>query len=340
MDGMSTVDHNDLVSAWESEQSRVIRNFVRGESRCLFSSAGLGWPGIMLEEHEISPKSRPAAELSRLVLCFWNNNETMRCDHPDANGYFVPKLVHPGTLSLYTRGALAEVRTFEPWSGLFLSFKEGFLCEVEERFRHDSNIHSVADGMISQDKRCFLDAPLQSILKCLGEEARTRGQNGRLYAEKLIQSLADRLLILTRTRQTAWLTNNLDMCTWRRITDRLEATPDATFDVETLAAERGCSKRHFFRTFRVSTGRSPHQYVLDLRIEKARRLMLKPNLSLMHIAMECGFKSDAHFTRAFRQRLGVPPSIFRRRLSCHFSSSKVVSAPLSSEDRSYPARLR
>ena len=92
MDGMSTGDHNDLVSAWESEQSRVIRNFVRGESRCLFSSAGLGWPGIMLEEHEISPKSRPAAELSRLVLCFWNNNETMRCDHPDANGYFVPKL--------------------------------------------------------------------------------------------------------------------------------------------------------------------------------------------------------------------------------------------------------
>ena len=134
MSGMSIVDHNDLVSAWESEQSRVIRNFVRGESRCLFSSAGLGWPGIMLEEHKIASKSRPAPELSRLVLCFWNNNETMRCDHPDANGYFVPKLVHPGTLSLYTRGALAEVRTFELWSGIFLSFKEGFLCEVEERF--------------------------------------------------------------------------------------------------------------------------------------------------------------------------------------------------------------
>lgn len=311
---MNTDDNNDSVSAWKCEQSQVIRSFLRSESRCLFSSAGLGWPGIMLEQHEIPPDSRPATELSSLVLCLWNNSESMRCDHPNVNGHFVPKLVHPGTLSLYTKGALAKVRTFETWYGIFLSFEEGFLYEVEERLQHDSNIRSVADGIISQDKRCFQDAPLQCILKGLGEEARTGGQNGRLYAEELIQSLADRLLVLTRTREKAWLTNKLDMRTMRRINDRIETTPDADLDLETLAAESGCSKRHLIRTFRVSTGRSPHQYVLDLRVEKARRLMLKPSLSLIHIAIECGFKSDAHFTRAFRQRLGMPPSTFRRRL--------------------------
>jgi AraC-like DNA-binding protein len=302
------------VSPWEYEQSRIIRELVRGESRCLFSSAGLGWPSIMLEQHEILPEARPAAELSGFVLCLWNNRETMRCDHPDVNGSFVPKLVHPGTLSLYTKGALATVRTFEPWLGIFLTFKEDFLCEVKEKFQHDSNIRSVADGIISQDKRCFLDAPLERILKKLGEEARTAGKNGRLYAEELVQMLADRLLVLTHTHGKDWLTNKLDTRTMRRLSDRIEATPDTDLDLETLASETGCSKRHLILTFRASTGRSPHQYVLDLRIEKARRLMLKPSLNLIQIAMECGFKSDAHFTRAFRRRLGVPPSTFRRQL--------------------------
>jgi AraC family transcriptional regulator len=296
----------------QCEKTQAIRQFMRGKSHRLFSSKGLGWTGLLLEKHELSAGEWPASELSGLVLCLWDT--AGRCDHLDANGNFVPKLIHSGTLSLYTAGVLPEVRPSIPSSGLICAFDADFQMEVPEEIRGESNIRSVADGVIAQDKRCFTDLPLQRTLEALGEEARSGGRFGRLYADELIQCLCDRLLDLTQTcGRGAWLKYKMDTRTLLQLSDRIEATPEANLDLETLAAESGCSKRHLLRSFRASTGRTPHQYILDLRIEKAKRLMLKPFLSLIDIALECGFASQAHFTYAFRQRLGVPPSAFRRR---------------------------
>ena len=179
----------------------------------------------------------------------------------------------------------------------------------------ESNTRSVADGVISQDKRCFMDAPLKLILESLRHEAATGGSSGLYYAKQLIQALQRRLVELTRTSYTKlWIKNRMDVNRLRSLSARLEMTPRKGLDLDTLAADSGYSKRHLLRCFRVDTGRSPHQYVLDLRIEKARRLMLEPVLSLIDIAAECGFASQAHLSYAFRQRLGVSPSEFRFRL--------------------------
>jgi AraC family transcriptional regulator len=311
------------VSKWMSEtktvvlgeKTRAIRQFMRGKSRILFSSSGLGWSGLVMEQHEFSASEWPAAELSGLLLCHWNNAKTLRCDHPDANGNFVPKLVHPDTLSLYTPGTLPTARPCGPAYGLICAFDADFLLELPEDIRLESNMRSVADGVISQDKRCFMDRPVQHILQKLSDEARRGGHRGPLYANQLIHSLRARLLDLPHVwGRRAWLKNRLDADTLRRLSDRVETTPETDLDLETLAAESGCSKRHLLRSFRTKSGRSPHQYILDLRIEKARRLMLRPALSLIDIALECGFPSHAHFTHVFRQRLGVPPSDYRQSL--------------------------
>jgi AraC family transcriptional regulator len=297
------------------EKARAIRQFMRDRSRLLFSSNGLGWSGLLMEQHEFLAGEWPASKLSGSILCLWNNTKTVRCDHPDANGNFVPKLVHPGTLSLYTAGVLPAVRPCGHTYGLICAFDADFLRGVPEEIRSESNTRSVADGVISQDRRCFMDGPVQQILEQLSDEARRGGRSGPLYANQLIHSLRTRLLDLTHAGgRRVWLKNKIDIGTLRRLSDRLETTPERDLDLNTLAAETGCSKRHLLRSFRASTGRSPHQYILDLRMEKARRLMLSPALSLIDIAMECGFASQAHFTYAFRRRLGVPPSDYRRRL--------------------------
>ena len=296
------------------KKTRAIREFMRDRSRVLFSSRGLGWSGLLMEQHEFSADEWPAAELSGLLLCLWNSPQTKRCDHPDTNGKFVPKLVHPGTLSLYTPGALPSVRTCGPGSGLLCAFDTKFLLALPEGIRTESNMRSVADGVISQDKRCFRDAPAQHILEQLSDEARRGGHAGAIYANQLIRTLCARLLELAHAGRRVWLKNKIDTCTAHRLSDRLEAATETGLDLDTLAAESGCSQRQLLRSFRAGSGRSPHQYILDLRIEKARRLMLTPRLSLMDIALECGFASQAHFTYAFRQRQGLPPSDFRRRL--------------------------
>ncbi|WP_161557159.1 helix-turn-helix domain-containing protein [Acidisarcina polymorpha] len=295
-------------------KTQAVREFMRVESEVLFSSRGLGWSGLLMEQHRFRAGEWPASTLSGPILCLWNNLETLRCDHPDANGHFVPKLVHPGTLSFYTAGDLPPAHPRSQIDGLICAFDSDFLLGVPQEIMSESNTRSVADGVISQDKRCFMDAPVQHILERLSEAARIRTL-GSCYANHLISLLNARLLhILGMDANRIWLRNKIDVMTLRRLTDRVDATPNLDLDLDTLAVERGCSKRHLLRSFRASTGRSPHQYILDLRIEKARRLMLKPALSLIDIAFECGFASQAHFTYAFRQRQGATPSDYRRRL--------------------------
>jgi AraC family transcriptional regulator len=297
------------------EKARVISQFMRDRSRLLFSSHDLGWSGLLIEQHEFPPGEWPVSNLSGSILCLWNNTETVRCDYPDANGNFVPKLVHPGKLSLYTAGPLPAMRPCGHTYSLICAFDTDFLLGVPEEILSESNTCSGADGLISQDKCCFMDGPVQHILAQLSDEARRGGHSGPLYANQLIHSLRARLLELTQAGgRRVWLKNKMDVDTLRRLSDRLETTPGRDLDLNTLAAEIGYSKRHLLRSFRASTGRSPHQYILDLRMERARRLMLSPALSLIDIAMECGFASQAHFTYAFRQRLGVRPSDYRRRL--------------------------
>jgi len=298
------------------QKRHALRAFLRGSSKLLYTSSPLGWPYLLIEQHELAPCEWPQGWLDSPVLCFWNSKVPMRCDHPDANGKFVPKLVPPGTLSLYNAGALPRVRPCSPTPGLLCALDQGFFAEILDEIEGEGNNRSVADGVITQDKRCFLDTPLTHILTQLANEAQSGGLRGRLYVEERCYALASRLLTLTRTKgkDTGWLRHKLDTRLLRRLSERVDATPGGELDLHVLADEAGYSKRQLLRVFRAQTGRSPHQYVLDLRLEKARRLMLRRSFTLINIAIECGFSSHPHFAQCFRQRFGLTPSDFRRAL--------------------------
>lgn len=81
--------------------------------------------------------------------------------------------------------------------------------------------------------------------------------------------------------------------------------------VEDLAAEAGLSKYHFIRTYRDAAGRTPMAEVRALRLARARDLILTTRLPLKQIADLCGLGDAAHFSRVFRQQLGVAPSSLR-----------------------------
>ena len=80
-----------------------------------------------------------------------------------------------------------------------------------------------------------------------------------------------------------------------------------------LAAIAGVSVDHFVRAFRQATGKTPHQYVLELRLNRARDLLSGGSAPIARIAQDCGFSSPAHFSVAFHHHFGLPPSQFRRR---------------------------
>ena len=84
-------------------------------------------------------------------------------------------------------------------------------------------------------------------------------------------------------------------------------------DMQLLASELGVSYSSFRHTFTAHTGLSPHQYLLEFRLVRARSLLAESELSVKEIAMQTGFEDEFYFSRLFRQKLNFTPSQWRRR---------------------------
>jgi AraC family transcriptional regulator len=69
---------------------------------------------------------------------------------------------------------------------------------------------------------------------------------------------------------------------------------------------------HFSQMFRKSTGQSPHQFVLRHRVERAKEILRTPEMRVLDVAVACGFKTQQHFARVFRQMCGVSPTQYRQ----------------------------
>ncbi|QYK50108.1 MAG: AraC family transcriptional regulator [Anaerolineales bacterium] len=88
--------------------------------------------------------------------------------------------------------------------------------------------------------------------------------------------------------------------------DLIHAQYDRPLSLDELAAAVSLSRYHFLRSFRNQVGMPPHTYIENYRIAIAQRLLAKGR-PLAQVAAEVGFSSQSHFTRRFRQTLGVTP---------------------------------
>jgi AraC family transcriptional regulator len=162
----------------------------------------------------------------------------------------------------------------------------------------------------------FQDPAAQQLLKLLFTDLTDGYPAGRLYADHLIHALAYRFLVIGREgdpQSTAKQISPLPRHILRRVIERMRNL-DTDLSLQVLAKESGYSRVHFIRMFRAATGYAPHNYLLKLRVDRVRELLVSSTLSLTEIALECGFSSHSHLSRVFRQVLGATPSEYRRSL--------------------------
>lgn len=79
-----------------------------------------------------------------------------------------------------------------------------------------------------------------------------------------------------------------------------------------LAAVAGLNHDHFIRVFKQSTDQTPHQYLIEQRVERAKQLMRTTALPLSEIALSCGFSDQSHLGVQFRLSTGSTPKQFRQ----------------------------
>jgi transcriptional regulator GlxA family with amidase domain len=88
----------------------------------------------------------------------------------------------------------------------------------------------------------------------------------------------------------------------------MEGNLDTPLAVNRLAERAGLTRRQLHRLFRHHTGMSPTEYYRDVRLRRARLMLLNTTTPIVEVAVATGFSTHSHFTKCYRHRFGVPPS--------------------------------
>jgi len=174
--------------------------------------------------------------------------------------------------------------------------------------------HGLADQVLFH-----ICSPLRDLLH------RPRQPTDALFVEGIQVALAAHLLghyTIDRWRPPE-KSPSLDPRRLQRVLDYIEASLGLDIRLDGLAAQACLSPYHFSRLFREATGLSPHRYVIDRRVQAARQELARSNFSLVEIALQFGFGSQANFTRVFRKATSLTPGQYRE-LCCGRVDSKTV----------------
>jgi AraC family transcriptional regulator len=160
------------------------------------------------------------------------------------------------------------------------------------------------------------DLTLRHLMEILLSEKRASFRSGLFFLDSVTTTLASYLL-RHYSASSAVLENStggLAPSVLRRSIEFIQTHLESNLRLSDLANEAKISSSHFIRSFRQSTGKTPYQYLLYQRIERARSLMRDHRTPLTEVAIASGFADQHHLARVFRRIAGVTPSSYRRSL--------------------------
>lgn len=155
------------------------------------------------------------------------------------------------------------------------------------------------------------DSLIHSLGLALTAELRADAGDA-LYVESLLTALAAHLLrhYTNQRPLTPALSRGLTRAQLQRSIAYIQAHLEDV-SLAGVAAELDLSSSYFCRLFKQATGVTPHQYVIQQRVDRAKQLLLQTPLSLSTIAHRVGFANQSHFTYHFKRLLKITPKQLR-----------------------------
>jgi len=97
-----------------------------------------------------------------------------------------------------------------------------------------------------------------------------------------------------------------------RVMRRMEGDPSKPLTLSLLAKEAGLSESRLSHIFKENTGKTPMEYLMQIRITRAQELLFISSKTLAEIASDCGFQNQFYFSKVFSHATGMPPGQFRK----------------------------
>jgi AraC family transcriptional regulator len=273
----------------------------RPSVRSRLTSSGLGWEQLYLSSQQEQPYRAvfgPAP--THLIILHLSGPVTV---YRGRGGGARSRRIGAGGLFLQPAGRALAVEL-----GGRLDTIHAYLTDAALREANDGRAVELREELGATD-------PLtEQLLLTLEGAVHSWEPTARTYTDHLTGMLAAQLVHRHRVGSAAVrpARSGLSARQLAAVRELMEQRLAEPLPIADLALTAALSSSQFTRQFRVSTGQSPHQYLLKLRLERACRLLRAGSAPIAEVAVACGFSHQEHLTRVMRARLGTTPAALRR----------------------------
>jgi AraC family transcriptional regulator len=267
------------------------------------TSAGLGWPGLYVSTQQERPyRAAFDGALSHLVILHLTGPVQVRRGHL---GLTSARTVPPGGFFVHP-------------AGKDLTVELGGCLDTVHVYLDDAALQEAHEGPAVElvEELGTVDPLLEQLVLALDTALRRWEPSDRTYVDQVTGLLAGQLARRHSTRRptaddtprrTGLGERQLDQV--RTLLEERLAEP---IPLAEMAAAVGLSVSQFSRQFKARMGQAPHQYLMQLRLDRACRLLRERGLPIAVIATRCGFSHQEHLTRVMRSYLKTTPAAIRR----------------------------
>lgn len=183
---------------------------------------------------------------------------------------------------------------------------------IDTRINELANTESIE--LIPQ--HCVCDPLICTVGLALKSQLELGSRGSRLYVESAVNLIATHLVQHYATHQQLIPepSYGLAQSKLKQVVEYIHQHLATDLSLEDIARQSGMSQSHFSRLFKQSTGLSPWQYVIQRRVEVAKQLLKKPELTIEKISARLGFNSHSQFTIFFQKYTSISPKEYRRQI--------------------------
>src|SRR5215475_14241422 len=273
-------------------------------TRPALSSAAIQWGGLAVEDYHtpacVIPHHEHVHDFLHVVLSGSVRYEVLTA------GKCLRHTAEPGTTFVLPRGTVDELRWSGPTHRIAVALHPSLLLGAIDETIGQKHIELTEHWNA-------LDHQIMSVLLALTTDLDAGSPAGRMYGESLANALAVYLLSRYAVQRRVPMVpkGGLPRCRLRRVLDYIGDNLAEDVSLSDLAELAGMSAHHFAELFKKSMSCTPHRYVLQERIERAKIALRDPRCTVLDAAAISGFPNPSHFARMFRRFVGASPSRYQ-----------------------------
>jgi AraC family transcriptional regulator len=296
---MSKRHSAEVVRVMKEEDILQIANSLPYRTSCR-----LNWSGVEVHRYRLQPHEAPEHAYPQLAVFLSHTDRPVKVEMRRAGATVTAEFIE-GSISIAPPGYRSSAK-LEGSGEVTAIFLDPFVIAEMAWARNDvCNFEILPQFAIRDPLICEIGNALDSELMSVRP-------GPRVYAESLATALAAHIVAKYSNNASVELARtSRSKAQLRRSMEFIHQNLQSNISLGDIAAVANMSKYHFAKSFRNAIGIAPHRYLVKLRVERARKLLVSEHLSIEEIASRVGYSDKSHFVAQFLKIVGTTPHRYR-----------------------------